>query len=1773
MLMNYKKIGVFLIVLIVFNIIFFNVFYNGNISESKSVNLIKDKLGFVEEEKINVQEESRGIDKKTENKEILKKVSKKDITGKILNVNQEKGFASENINLLAGMLYSDNFNRPDEPLGTSLNWNVLAGGNINVKSQAISTSQVGTSYALWVQDPLSIDYYVQATSLPPFNPDVTNSGVILRYVDANNYYSARANLGLAPMGSVTLYKVKNGVQTVLGQYGLGNTIQFPAIIRLSAQGNELTITIDPVSGLIQDTIIDSDPILAVGNGGFLISSGPGTLGDLILDDWEIGTVGNVCGDGYVDPGEVCDSNLEYQSHFNDDFDRANSDNLGTNWTEVVGDIDVNNNWMRAGAQLSNRNIALLNHSSYLGIHNSTQTVNCLDMDNGDQCGLIARYVNESNYYLLFVPSTYNVLNLTKVVANTTTILNTTYTLAGTDDISLVVNGTNLSVYTKGVLKASVIDTDLQNDTSFIGVYLKDSGFGVGTVNLDSYNISSDTVAICTTSDGYTGTQNCLVDCSGFSCTSNAYCGDGMINGPEVCDDGTNNGQLGFCNIQCTGLVECLSDVDCDNNNFCNGIETCNLATFTCVSGTPIDCSGLNDQCNIGVCNPLDGSCFAEPILFSFADDFNRANGVLGSNWLLLSGVWDIVGDKAHTNVGGSIAVWNDQPATADYFVQGTLTGGGALNWRSGIGGRILDENNGYYVFGEEGQGLVQLRKETSGGGITQLASWTGVTFPAAVRLTLVSNLLTVTINGEEKAPILDSSISLPGYVGLWSEGGFNSEGFVDDWSAGGTLLTCNDGISCTVNDQCNLAGGCNGVPDNSLCNNGLFCDGVESCDPVLGCQSGTLVDCSANNLNPVATCANNPDNVATTWDLFQGFTSSCDENIDSCTTGSIILTHSCNIVQCGAQCETNFDCGNYCSGEVYFYGGICQVDCSCSYTNEDCNLNDGWYDTGVLQWVDIDSCNEKEQKEQDYRDYTCDVVGCEYFITQKQFVDTGNTRAKTDGTLCNDGLFCNGVESCQVGVCAAGISINCNDGVSCTNDVCDEGIDINDNLGQCVNSPDNLLCNDGVSCTNDVCDLILGCQNPEIDNDLDMYSICPGPNQDCNDNNPPVNPGAIEICTDSIDNNCNNECDYDTSMPCTLHGDVACPVGVTSISVSDITPLENINIEIKCTSDVANVNSIQAFIDTDLCIFDRWEVNDAVFICNVGLPGTKIAKCTVDTTKSYQTPPDRTMILKVLSSDCSIYPNEAECLTVSSICEWCVQCQGTLSSGAVDSCVDIGNCGNYICRAGECSAVCDASVGCAAIDCDYLDGCVGNDYYDYNDVSNACLSNCNCENNVCGIPVIYANDARCTQCQTDVDCDDGNLCTIDNCVSGVCGGIAVSCNDNNVCNGLESCDSLLGCQSGIPLDCDDGLFCDGVESCDAILGCQNGFSVDCSANNILINTCFFNPDNIDFTLDAYSFTSSCDEFSDSCTNAPINWQDLISHVCNIETCGAECADGNLVSSDGCSSDCRIETTTSTSSSSTSTTSTTTSSSTSTTTFGPPSTSSTTTTSSTSTTVVIIPPSGGSGGGTRLKPSGIRYACNDGEDNDEDGYCDLKESTCIDGSIPGDHGCYSIFDDNETNFIEPPYLQPPEMCKVCWGNKDLSNLNVLSEFFNYQDYFNNIYQSNNIECCECNYNSRQDLGEEGIDCGGVCPKCAATKVVWPKFQISVWLMVLVLVLLIFQFFVNKLNKLSAFLVGVYILSYVSLRYLALNFNLLNILGGAIVIYQLYILSKKREIFLL
>jgi hypothetical protein len=55
---------------------------------------------------------------------------------------------------------------------------------------------------------------------------------------------------------------------------------------------------------------------------------------------------------------------------------------------------------------------------------------------------------------------------------------------------------------------------------------------------------------------------------------------------------------------------CTSDAECDNGLACDGIETC--VSGTCKSGSPMDCSNLNNACNTGVCDETTNNCVSQP---------------------------------------------------------------------------------------------------------------------------------------------------------------------------------------------------------------------------------------------------------------------------------------------------------------------------------------------------------------------------------------------------------------------------------------------------------------------------------------------------------------------------------------------------------------------------------------------------------------------------------------------------------------------------------------------------------------------------------------------------------------------------------------------------------------------------------------------------------------------------------------------------------------------------------------------------------------------------------------------------------------------------------------------------------------------------------------------------------------------------------------------------------------------------------------------------------
>jgi cysteine-rich repeat protein len=86
----------------------------------------------------------------------------------------------------------------------------------------------------------------------------------------------------------------------------------------------------------------------------------------------------------------------------------------------------------------------------------------------------------------------------------------------------------------------------------------------------------------------------------------SVCGDGIVGGAELCDDGTSNGTPGDpCTNSCTWVCT-LGDpnsASCSDGNACNGVETCQ-ANHSCAPGTPPangSTCGTAKLCNGGVC--------------------------------------------------------------------------------------------------------------------------------------------------------------------------------------------------------------------------------------------------------------------------------------------------------------------------------------------------------------------------------------------------------------------------------------------------------------------------------------------------------------------------------------------------------------------------------------------------------------------------------------------------------------------------------------------------------------------------------------------------------------------------------------------------------------------------------------------------------------------------------------------------------------------------------------------------------------------------------------------------------------------------------------------------------------------------------------------------------------------------------------------------------------------------------------------------------------------
>ncbi len=627
---------------------------------------------------------------------------------------------------------------------------------------------------------------------------------------------------------------------------------------------------------------------------------------------------------------------------------------------------------------------------------------------------------------------------------------------------------------------------------------------------------------------------CVLNLLHGVCDNSLYC-----DGAETCDpvngDPENQGCLdgpppcpppSACDEAGDFCYTCLSNSDCDDGAYCNGAETC--VNYGCVAGTPFDCDD-GFTCTIDSCNDTTGTCDNTPdnagcddTIWCNGDEVcDPANGAADMYGCVAAGPRCVDG----LNCTYDHCVEYSQQC---YFYVDCFGGVACTIGACGADGECEYTNNDAYCDDGDFCNGAQVCDPPNGG-----ADGCTVAVPEDC--------------DDGQYCTVDSCDSVAGAC-------VNTP----------NNANCDDFNPCT--DNICTASGCIFVPNHGLCDNNVFCDGVEVCDPVLGCIDGPDPSCD--------------DGVGCTGDICNVFYDACEYTPSDiwCNDSATCSTEVCDPVfgEIGSGCLRTFDdsaCddGLWCTGVDTCDPANSAIASGCVISLIPC-----------IDGVDCtdDDCDEATQ--------TCDNPNnCDDLIdctTDLCHYASNACIYSLNHTMCDDGEFCNGAETCDpvngapMSGCLAGTPVDCDDGATCSTDICNE---INDT---CLNIVDHLMCDDGYFCTG--------------------AELCDPPN------------GAVGTgCTDGADPTCDDglSCTMDSCDPvsdscvntddCT--GGVACAIGTCEASgctyTSDHTLCDD---GLDCTLDLCNLSSgCGSFVSDEYCMnlntdfCDGTESCDPVFGC------------------------------------------------------------------------------------------------------------------------------------------------------------------------------------------------------------------------------------------------------------------------------------------------------------------------------------------------------------------------------------------------------------------------------------------------------------------------------------------------------------------------------------------------------------------------------------------------
>jgi len=691
----------------------------------------------------------------------------------------------------------------------------------------------------------------------------------------------------------------------------------------------------------------------------------------------------------------------------------------------------------------------------------------------------------------------------------------------------------------------------------------------------------------------------------------------------------------------------------------------------------------------------------------------------------------------------------------------------------------------------------------------------------------------------------------------------------DDGDCLGKVINCDDGNPCT-DDACKQAEGCTYSDTKGPCSDGTACTIGDIC-AAGQCKAGKKKNCNDDNVCTADTCDDNTGKCK-----FKQLSSACDDG-NACTTKDVCSDGFCagGAVDCDDSnpctddgCDKNSGCthkannapcndGNACTDNDACAGGNCAgkaKDAKACDDGNPCTTDSCDKKLGCLQVANTASCDDGNKCTVGD---TCKSSKCVAGTNTCQCNNDGDCAAKDDGNLCNGTLFCDkskspygckvnpatvvkcssgGDSACLNNVCIAktgkcevqGIA----EGKACDADgtVCTQG-DIC-KAGKCVAGA-KVKCDDSNPCTNDSCDAKTGCvhaantgacnadDNACTTGDACKNKLCiAGPKKKCDDG---------KVCTaDSCDVQA-GKCLYNAKLkdgaPCDADNSVCTPKDACGGGTCVPDKQQTCDDKNPCTNDACNAKT------------------GCVFSANTKACNADDNACTVgDVCK------DKVCLKGKLKGCDDANPCTADSCDAKS--GKCIQDGGLKDGSSCDA--DGSLCSNKdACKSGKCAPGkllnCDDGNPCTDDKCDAKKGCV----------HTANTKACNADNSVCTVSDV----CKATVCTKGAkkNCDDGSVCTSDNCDdtkgciyvansnqcdadSSVCTvgdfckdkvctpGKKKSCDDSNPCTN-DVCHPTKGCVHGpnnIP--CDDGNPCSSGDYC-LNTKCQSGKNVcDCQTN-------------------------------------------------------------------------------------------------------------------------------------------------------------------------------------------------------------------------------------------------------------------------------------------------------------------------------------------------------